>query len=606
MLKFPHHRFTVTRQKSAESEFQRNRWPGWLQFNVDFAMDGTIPPPGGRSQQSDHWTPMGYTLFVNIVDWLHTDLWIDRKSSLNIGDAVTVEPSCASQANTTEPAPGSYWAEIVSKPTPSDGIEMEKWVYGVRRYEASGDAPLEMIERQYLRHRKLHTKAFIHVSDDKVHDSYAAQTFVSKTLMHLDEHYAQTGNEKFVALRLHSDNAPSHFKTSKTMHYLTTLVEKLTSWGQPSAMIPVRIVWEFGPPGHGKGVWDGIGAWMKRTVRQDVIDHSTANPTVLTSNGHILSPAQVAEHLQARFQTNEFICTHLLSTINEVIVEYTHTRQIVRPQPDHVYDSLPGMKKTFLFQAVREGVLLMRSFSCWCCACFRAWGAGMGTMDSNYHCQQCESLQLTWNEVSIERTDAAGISNMRKRSLAKARQLTKQLQAHFARSNVPVWVAVQNRGEEDQDQYWIGRAIRIEKVHSRIGSVEGTAGRVRYDIGDCEIAVEWFERDEVSGGQERRIFKRREGHNVYTFNSTELRLIYNAEAGPSAIQLEMTLLPPVGGVPLNTVQHIGSRTSSRLMVAPRLNYGNVRRVVQQQRADPPEQLWELSSGSERAILDHCW
>lgn len=131
---------------------------------------------------------------------------------------------------------------------------------------------------------------------------------------------------------------------------------------------------------------------------------------------------------------------------------YTHTRQIVRPQPDHVYDSLPGMKKTFFFQAVREGVLLMRSFSCWCCACFRAWGAGIGTMDSSYHCQQCESPQLIWNEASIERTDAAGISNMRKRSLAKARQLTKQLQAHFARSNVPVWVAVQNRGEEDQDQ----------------------------------------------------------------------------------------------------------------------------------------------------------
>lgn len=155
-------------------------------------------------------------------------------------------------------------------------------------------------------------------------------------------------------------------------------------------------------------------------------------------------------------------------------------------------------------------------------------------------------------------------------------------------------------------RYWIGRAIRIEKVHDGIGSVEGTAGRVRYDIGDCEVAVEWFERDEVSGGQERRVFKRREGHNVYTFNSTELRLIYNSEAGPSAIQLEMSLLPPVGGVPLDTVQHIGSRASSRLMVVPRPNYGSVRRIVQQQRADPPEQLWELSSGSKRAILDHCW
>jgi hypothetical protein len=30
--------------------------------------------------------------------------------------------------------------------------------------------------------------------------------------------------------------------------------------------------------------------------------------------------------------------------------------------------------------------------------------------------------------------------------------------------------------------------------------------RERYDVGDLQIAVEWFERD-VSGGDERRIFK---------------------------------------------------------------------------------------------------
>ena len=89
--------------------------------------------------------------------------------------------------------------------------------------------------------------------------------------------------------------------------------------------------------------------------------------------------------------------------------------------------------------------------------------------------------------------------------------------------------------------YWIGRATGINKVHEVAGSV----GRVRYDVGDMEIGVEWYERD-ISGGEERRIFRSRVAADdagpvvgkVYSFNSTELRMI----------NVEMQLVPPVGGV----------------------------------------------------------
>ena len=167
----------------------------------------------------------------------------------------------------------------------------------MRRHGGASDAPPELIERCYLRRRVLHTKAFIHVSDDKTHDSHAAQTFISKTLEYLNEHYVVTGQERFVALHMHSDNAPSHFKNSKTLHFLSKLPEKLKSWSSVAGR-SFRVVWEFGAPGHGKGVWDGIGAWMKRTVRQDIVDHRPGMPTILTSDGLILSPKQVHEHLQ--------------------------------------------------------------------------------------------------------------------------------------------------------------------------------------------------------------------------------------------------------------------------------------------------------------------
>lgn len=320
--KFPHHRFTVQRQKQTDTQFQRERWPGWLQFDIDFAMDGTIPPPEGRSMQSDHWTPMSYTLFINIASWLDTDKWTSRTSRLTKGSAVTVEPSESSVAGATTPPTGSFWAEVVTVPSnvgsncaesADQNVDHSVLLYGVRRHGAPKDAPPQLIERRYLRDRVMKTKAFIHVSDDKTHDSNAAQKFLNQTFESLDEHYVAAGKEKFVALRMHSDNAPSHFKNSKMMHFLTTLQERLKNSWAPGHNI-FRVVWDFGPPGHGKGVWDGIGAWMKRTVRQDVVDHRPPSmPTILTSNGVILSPKQVAEHLQVSNNKSHFhVCaSHL-------------------------------------------------------------------------------------------------------------------------------------------------------------------------------------------------------------------------------------------------------------------------------------------------------
>ena len=165
-------------------------------------------------------------------------------------------------------------------------------------------------------------------------------------------------------------------------------------------------------------------------------------------------------------------------------------------------------------------------------------------------------------------------------------------------------------------RYMIGRALRIVKIHTQMGSVAGTNGRVRYDPGDLEIAVEWFQRD-ASGGDERRIFRAwtpdrasgdvgpMEGHE-YTFNSTELRLISSSgPAAGNAIALEMCPLPPLGGVPLNIVQTI-ARSSARLATQPRPNYTNVTYQATQVRADPPQQRWEISTGSERVVLDNCW
>ena len=78
----------------------------------------------------------------------------------------------------------------------------------------------------------------------------------------------------------------------------------------------------------------------------------------------------------------------------------------------------------------------------------------------------------------------------------------------------------------------------------------------------------------------------------YTFNSTELRMI----------NVEMQLVPPVGGVSLDVVRRGAPRA---VALAARQNWQGIGRRVQTQRADPPEQLWEIPAGNEQLVLDRC-
>uniref|UniRef100_A0A7S0LUV0 Uncharacterized protein n=1 Tax=Coccolithus braarudii TaxID=221442 RepID=A0A7S0LUV0_9EUKA len=261
---------------------------------------------------------------------------------------------------------------------------------------------------------------------------------------------------------------------------------------------------------------------------------------------------------------------------------------------------MPGIKKTFLFMPIRAGIVLRRDFACWCNACMRASAPGEGSMDSSYRCVECVS-DLPWDETSIQRSDAAGVANDKARKLAHARDLARQLACRFEASSQPVWVAIENRGEDDPDSYWVGKARRITHTYT----ATSTQGRTRYDKGDMEIEVEWFTR-EISGGEERRIFKRwarsadgkdagPQPDRTYTFNSTELR----------AIGAKMQPVPPVGGVPLEVVRQEARPAPRKAAVRSLEGIRNVLFVAHKQRAEPPEQLWEIPEGEERAILDHC-
>lgn len=117
----------------------------------------------------------------------------------------------------------------------------------------------------------------------------------------------------------------------------------------------------------------------------------------------------------------------------------------------------------------------------------------------------------------------------------------------------------------------------------------GTSGRVRYDKGHLELAVEWFSRD-ISGGDERRIFKRWSGHDdandvgeeeaahENTFNLTQLR----------AIDVKIQPVLPLGGVPLQvTGEEVRPTRRAATAISAMERVRNILYTSHKQYATPP-------------------
>ena len=271
---------------------------------------------------------------------------------------------------------------------------------------------------------------------------------------------------------------------------------------------------------------------------------------------------------------------------------------------------MAGMKKSYLFMALDAGIVAMRVFACWCPACMQAIRRGEGSLNSSLCCTGCVSPHFKWEGRSVARTDANGLANSRKKAQTHARQLAAQLKRSLV-TNARILVAVQNRGEDDDDQYWLGWATRVQEPHSSGGTVPGT--RTRYDVGDFEIEVDpWLQRD-VSGGDERRTFRTWQAMPAdasargvetdagpvagvtYSFNSTELR----------AMGLELEPVAPVGGAPLGVVARVRRAAAVAGDVARRSLPG-VAQAVHDVVAPAPRALWTISSADENVILSHCW
>ena len=189
------------------------------------------------------------SLFFCIGKMLLQSAWAAWSGDLKPGSEVTVEGD-------KEP----FCAEVVS--CPADAFELSECI--VRDVAGVEHTVL----RNQLRARVWHITAQIGVTNDRKHDSYSTQHFMTAMIEQwLNFH------EPVMSLHVHSDNAGSHFKNSRTLNYLSRLKGLFQQL--------VKVTWSFGCPGHGKGPWDGLGGLMKRVLRSDTIKQKVLHCVLL-------------------------------------------------------------------------------------------------------------------------------------------------------------------------------------------------------------------------------------------------------------------------------------------------------------------------------------
>ena len=141
--------------------------------------------------QSEHWVSIQATLFISVVGYLKVEEWDKTDGPLAVGAEVTVNGVVSGAAV----APGSHWAKVVAAKAGGEYLVED----------AAGETTTH--HRRVLRHRVLVQQAFVAMSDDTKHDTYAMRELSEKEFAWFEADGCLV-REKLTVLAQHSDNAP--------------------------------------------------------------------------------------------------------------------------------------------------------------------------------------------------------------------------------------------------------------------------------------------------------------------------------------------------------------------------------------------------------------
>ena len=107
------------------------------------------------------------------------------------------------------------------------------------------------------------------------------------------------------------------------------------------------------------------GSMTKTKVTRYLTDGNVQRPS-----DRITSPLKVAQHLRAQFCNRQWKKEHMNMRINQVLVMYLDTDQIVRPVAPPDVSPVKGILSSYSFLFLdTPGHYCIRKYICWCNAC---------------------------------------------------------------------------------------------------------------------------------------------------------------------------------------------------------------------------------------------
>ena len=512
--------------KAADAMFHRNRRPYMFSKNVDYSENGPIE--NYKKLQQGHWVSSQYTLLISVYDWLSVSEWNSETSPLQRGDSVTAHGEKAGEAI----AANSYFATV-------DSI-----VDGGKVKIVQDGGEVTVLSRGQLRHRVFKNAVCASVSDDRRHCRHQVQHFAVQELRWLEKHLHEDHPEDLntshiLSLHLHSDNASSHFKSTGAVEWTSRLAETQATACQKEMQLddppPTCVTWTFGAPGHGKGLWDGLGGMLKSKAKSIVRGaQSSKTATVIPGTGKLAlySAVDVYNMLLFHFQSPEWVSEAKASGKRIQTIQLFLSSQrplkdpVRRPAPPESFTLLDGISSRYQFHVVHRGVMDARVRPCWCLACMKSFlGRTYVSAGQVSHvvagCINAANRRYEFERRCCEKRsgrDMGGAVNfLYKVSLEKKKKCSAIGTNDWLLFKSPdrterLWLGrAAPRAEWEQRPTWQNNGLRFKQNATETGDVRACAG-------DYLIYVQWYDFVKATpNGREYKVSK--EPSHVPTVNN---------------------------------------------------------------------------------------
>ena len=305
-------------------------------------------------------------------------------------------------------------------------------------------------------------------------------------------------NGRVKRLHQHSDNASQHFKSTGSIEFFTSLI------GQRGGPSECMYVYSFGAPGHGRGVFDGVGGAIKNKVHSLIkVTKTAVEPIPGVDSGYINDAKDVFEAVRHHFENSENHVRKKANSCNNIghykffLNLIGERNAIERPPTKEIFDSLHGISSNYQFVVNNVGIVYKRRRSCWCLRCMTKLMQSTLPWGETYSVPDCISNQHETTTIykfvkqSCTKTQGSGVATSRANIRHERTAITTNLTPGD-------WVMF-GSPEPNVEPFWIGRAMSKAEWNNSCWYRNATnrrqllTGGIPLDPGgEYAINVQWY------------------------------------------------------------------------------------------------------------------